>query len=218
MKNYFIALLLCCAVFNSLAQDKNGIATATINPKGNWFFGVEVGATIISSFSYNEEKKSFQGGLLVEYYIGNKWSVTGRIKYFKIGQSTGVVYNANSSVDLTYYRRFDGEALSIPLNLKWEYKIIRNFRGNLKFGFALNQETNSKYEYKIGENTDYPFFFIDYNFGIGISYFINKKLSIYLEGEFKGLGRERYDTKTFILPASANNSFSNFGIKYNFKK
>lgn len=207
----FLIFLFCSITYSQ--------TDSIVNPKGRWFFGAEIGINQIDSYGYNEPATSFQGGLIAEYYFAKKWSFTARLKYFKIGASRGVIYNTyNSTVDLKYYHRFDGEVISVPLNIKWEYKIFRNFKGNLKCGFALNQETKSNYQYPVGEKTNYSTFFIDYNFGLGFNYFLNNSTAIYIEGEFKGLGKDRDEAATFITPNSTDNSFFNIGIKHSFKK
>ena len=212
MKSKIFIIIILAFVSNKMISQTNDI----INLKGKWFFGVEIGRNYIASYNFNEPTKSFQGGLLAEYYFSKKWSVTGRLKYFKIGQSNGVSY-VNSVPDLKNYQRFDGEVLSVPLNLKWEYKISKKFTGNLKFGIALNQETVSKYYYPNGRHTNFPTFFVDYNFGFGFSYYINDNSAVYIERELKGLGKDRDDTPTFITPNSTDNTFLNIGIKHNFK-
>ena len=55
--------------------------------KKDWFFGAELGLNTITSFNLGEPNKSFQGGILAEYYMGNHWSLTGKIKYFETGVS-----------------------------------------------------------------------------------------------------------------------------------
>ncbi|MDC9721528.1 MAG: porin family protein [Urechidicola sp.] len=214
MKKVLPLILFTFSTIGIFSQENNII---DLNKK--WLFGVELGLNTITSYNYNESKKSFQGGFIAEYYFAKKWSVTARLKYFKIGESHGIIYNEyNSTVDLTYYRRFNGEAISLPLNIKWEYRIFQNFRGNLKIGLAFNQETVSEYYYLPDERTDYPTFFIDYNFGIGFSYYFNPQIAVYSEFEYKGLGKDRNDSPTFIAPNSTDNNFINIGVKYSFKK
>jgi hypothetical protein len=215
MKNRIFIIFLMLSYCSITYSQTDSI----VNPNKKWFFGAEIGTNKILSFYYNEPTKSFQGGFITEYYYSKKWSITGRLKYFKIGASRGIVYNTyNNTVDLKNYHRFDGEVIAVPINLKFEYKIFRNFRGNFKFGFALNQETKSEYQYPIGERTNYSTFFIDYNLGLGFIYYVNNNSAIYIESEFKGLGKDRDDLQTFIAPNSTNNSFFNFGVKHCFKK
>lgn len=60
------------------------------NSKGKWYFGAEFGLNTITSLTNHEN--SIQGGILAEYYFSNRWSLSGRIKYFK----TGVSYKKRS--------------------------------------------------------------------------------------------------------------------------
>jgi hypothetical protein len=55
--------------------------------KKDWFFGAEIGNNTINSFQLGDPNKSFQGGIIAEYYTGESWSLIGRIKYFKTGVS-----------------------------------------------------------------------------------------------------------------------------------
>mgnify|MGYP001792671481 CR=1 FL=1 len=188
-----------------------------VNPNKQWFFGAEFGGNDIISFAYDEDIKSLQGGLLAEYFFSEKWSITARLKYFKIGYSTGLS-TINDVVDRSNYHRFDAKVIALPINLKWEYKIVKKFRGNLKFGIALNQEVERQYQYPIGAKTNYPAFFMDYNIGFGFYNYITNNSVIYIEHEFKGYGPNQVEGgNLFIFTSSANNSFFNVGIKHNFK-
>lgn len=195
-----------------------------INPKGIWFFGAEIGMNKINSFANGESKSSFQGGILSEYYFARYWSLSGRIKYFETGVS---FYKPNthsgSWFDLgsdEYFGSFNGAVISIPLDVKWNFRIFKNLGGSLKLGYAYNIETKSNYSnYSENLKTDYSKQYGSVNAGFGFNYFINKNIAIYLDAEFysgttKGysdglLGRNSYNTE---------NNLINFGIKYNFKK
>ena len=76
-------LLLILIPFFLNAQEKKN--SEIINPSGEWYFGAEIGPNIVKSYTLGERNTFLQGGILVEYYIGKHWSLTGRIKYFKIG-------------------------------------------------------------------------------------------------------------------------------------
>ena len=94
-----------------------------------------------------------------------------------------------------------------------------NVSGNLKTGIALNYETKRIYQYQADMKTNYPPFFIDYNlFGAGFNYYISNNAAIYIEGELKGLGRERLEGPVFLAPLSTDNLFFNIGIKHRFKR
>jgi len=186
-----------------------------VNPSKMWFFGGEIGITKIDSYSKGEPSTFFQGGIFAEYYFARKWSMTARLKYFKIGESHG---GASILPFLSEsYHRFDGEVISLPINIKLEYRVIKNFRGNIKIGPVFNKEIVSNYFYPIDKSTNYSTFFIDYNFGFGFSYFISSRTAFYIDFEFKGLGKDRDDSPTFIVPHSTDNSFINIGVKYSFK-
>lgn len=174
--------------------------------KNKWFLGAEIGVNTIISF---DNKNSFQGGLLAEYYFAKQWSLIGRFKYF----NTGTTNNADTGY-------FEGTVISLPINLKWEYRIINNFKGNFYTGFALNQEIKSHYYYPPNENTDFSKFFGTFNAGIGFAYFFNEKMAISANYETYLFGNNR-DSKNIlspIFPNSTDNNIFNIGFKYNLKK
>ncbi len=121
MKIRFTFLLLLLMI-NAFAQDNS------INVKRKLFFGADIGLDIIETIINNEPNKSFQGGLLLEYYFIKEFSISGRIKYYKTGLSF---------VEQGDYGKFDGEILSMPIDLKWEFNIYKNLKGNLKSGWSI---------------------------------------------------------------------------------
>ncbi|MHA3047637.1 hypothetical protein JSO59_009825 [Riemerella anatipestifer] len=138
---YFFALFLLTSKLYSQATDSN------INPKGKLFIGSEVGYNNI--ISKIDNKHSFQGGILSEYYFSKQWSVLGKIKYYKIGVSfykpnthTGSIYDLGSD---EYRGNFEGEIIFIPINLKWEFDVYKKLKTSLKLGVAYNFETKSNY-------------------------------------------------------------------------
>jgi predicted porin len=203
MKNIFIIIFFSNTIFSQEAEE------FVVNPRNNWFFGIEIGNNKITSFSFNEPKNYFQVGLLAEYYFAKHWSATARVKYFK----TGLSFIKSAS-----YGTFKGAVISVPLNIKWEYRIVKNFSGNFKLGIALNNEVESNYDYSQNSKSDYDKSFTSFNSGLGFNYFLNKKMSIYGEYESYIWGNDRDESDFLeIEPNSTNNNLINFGIKYNFK-
>lgn len=202
MKKLLFTLLFPLLVFSQ--EIKNNL----INPFDKWYIGGEIGTNTITSFDFGSNK-SFQGGVLVEYYTGRNWSLSARIKYFK----TGVLNKVNSSIGI-----FNGAVISMPLNIKWEYRVWKNFRGNLKLGVALNKEIKSNYNYPLNESTNYAAFYGTFNPGFGLNYFFSNKTAIYIDYEVYVLGNNRDEGWVIILPNSPNNNLFNLGIKYNLKK
>lgn len=194
MKTIYIALLLIS--YFSFSQNKK-----------DWFFGTEIGNNTITSSNLSN-KNSFQGGFLTEYYFANHWSVIARLKYFK----TSTTNNAQTGY-------FDGAVISIPLNLKWEYRITNKLKGNLIMGLALNKEVKNDYYYTPNEKTDYATFFGTFNTGFGFSYFLNNRTALFTNYEVYVLGNSKDNQNSLnILPNSTNNNLFNVGIKHNFKK
>ncbi len=205
MKYKIVIIVIISLISNKVISQTNEI----INPKGNWFFGAEIGLNAITSL-HPSRMTSIQGGILSEYYFAKNWSVNGRIKYFE----TGVLNENNSGKGV-----FKGAVISVPLNIIWKYRIINNFNGNFKVGVALNQEVKSNYYYPANINTDYSKFYGSFNSGIGFNYFISQNTAFYINYEVYVLGNGRYDADWFpILPNSPNNNLFNIGIKHSFKK
>ena len=102
-----------------------------INPKKNWYFGAEIGSNTITSIKPDHEN-SFQGGILAEYYFGQHWSLSARLKYFK----TGISYHNQPDY------QFSGSVISMPINLNWEFGIAGNFNGNLKLVLSILRTFN----------------------------------------------------------------------------
>jgi outer membrane autotransporter protein len=149
-----------------------------------------------------------QGGLTAEYYFAKQWSALGRVKYFK----TGVSFTSDES-----YGVFEGAVVSIPLDVKWEFTIFKNLRGNLKLGAAYNYELQSDYNFPSEMKTDYSKSFFSMNLGAGISYFVSPKMAFYVDLEAYRLGGYKGHRSTIM----GNNYYTdnihfNLGIKYNF--
>lgn len=218
MKRIFvlIPILFFTAVFG---QDET-----IINPKGNWYFGAEIGANSIEDYSVDKTDVSLQGGVLAEYYFLKQWSLSARIKYFKTGLA---FYSPNthsgSWFDLghdEFYGTFRGAVVSIPVDLKWEFRVFKNLRANLKAGVAYNFETQSTYTYSANLETNYPTSYPTVNTGIGLNYFVDEKLAVYIDFEANSRASKKGSTQTLIFDDGyrPKNMLLNFGVKYNFKK
>jgi hypothetical protein len=195
-----------------------------VNPDGKWYFGAEMGLNTMASFKLGEPNKSFQGGVVAEYYTGRHWSLSGRIKYFETGVS---FYKPNTHsggwFDLgsdEYSGVFKGAVISIPINIKWEFRIFKNFGGSLKLGYAQNFETKSNYtNYSANLKTDYSKSYGSSISGLGFNYFLNQKTAIYIDFERYFGGRKAkipaliFDNDQYVM-----NNLINIGIKYNLKK
>ena len=168
-----------------------------VNPTKKWFLGIEVGTNEILS----TKAKSSQIGIFGEFYFHKNWSFTGRIKYFKSGVTD-------------YELKFSGEVISFPLNIKWEFKVIENFRVNLSVGMAINKETKSNYLYSQNRDAGFSTVYRTLNTGVGITYFISKKIGIYFNIESYIWGNHRSVLESWMFPNSPENKLHNFGIKF----
>lgn len=116
-----------------------------------------------------------------------------------------------------YYNRFDGQAIVIPINIKWEFRIFKNLHGNLKMGNALNIETKTNYNYnndKKGTSST----FVNFNLGYGLNYYLSEKYSIGIDLESYLLGKTKgkASSNKSWWEVSATNSVASLQIKYHF--
>ena len=189
-----------------------------VNPDGKWYFGAELGANDIRSYSYVVGKTSLQGGLSAEYYTGRHWSLSLRVKYFDTGISYLKYDNYLINSDGNRIQRFDGSVICYPLNVKWEFRIMKNLCGFLKTGIAYNQEVRRNYDF--GEDrTDYRQTYYNYNNGMGFTYFISEHMAASIEVENYQLGGNKgNDGWLFVPVANMNNTLYNMGFKYHFNE
>ncbi|MCK0180610.1 porin family protein [Flavobacteriaceae bacterium S0862] len=216
MKAILIIIVLSL-LSNKITSQTNEI----VNPKGKWFFGVEMGTNKINSFYSGETKTSFQGGILTEYYFARHWSMSARIKYFETGVSFNQPNSSLFGIPLTDAGSgtFKGNVIAIPIDIKWEFRIYKNLGANLKLGYALNMETKNTYSnYSSNLSTDYPKQYGSVNAGVGLNYFINKKMAVYIDVE-KYNGSNKGHTESILGKSSyeVENVLMNLGIKYSFK-
>ncbi|MBC3757229.1 outer membrane beta-barrel protein [Hyunsoonleella sp. SJ7] len=213
-----ILMIICLSLFSGkvVSQTKE-----IVNPKGKWFFGVELGTNKINSSPQGESKTAFQGGFLAEYYFAKHWSLSGKIKYFETGVS---FFQSGSSglfgpgTDL-YSGTFEGAVIAIPFSLKWEFRIYKNLGANLKMGYALNIETKSTYRnYSSNLSTDYTKQYGSLTPGVGLNYFINKKTALYFDVEsFSGSNKGHAVNSFGRIGYNLKNVLMSFGIKHSFK-
>ncbi len=219
MKNSKLLLILFIT-FCSYSQE---IKTSQIvNPAGKWFFGAEIGPNIITSYTLGEPNKSLQGGILAEYYFSQNFSVTGRIKYFKTGLSdfkNGIVGGSNflSTSYLGSFKEFNGEIITIPININCEISIWQKLNATLNFGLNYNYENKSNYNYSDNQNTEYSRHYLGLNTGMGFGYFLSKKVTVFtnIEG-YVGTGYKGNNNEFIKIPYLTTNVVINYGVKYNF--
>ena len=206
-KSFFNVIILILFSSIALAQSNKEI----IYPKNNLYLGIEIGTNSITTFSNSEPNKSFQFGILAEYYFTKQISVLGRVKYFK----TGVSFLNNNN-----YGKFEGAVISLPINIKWEFRIYKNLKTNLKLGGAYNFETKSNFNFPTNIESNNSKAFTNVNIGLGLNYFISKKTVIYIDIETYKFGGYKGNSQSSILSNNyyTENNLINLGIKYNFKK
>jgi Outer membrane protein beta-barrel domain len=226
-----ILLLLMPFLINAQETTK----TEIVNPKGKWYFGAELGLNTITSYTLNEPNKSFQGGVVAEYYTGRHWSLSTKIKYLETGVSFHLPYvyeeggggnfnifsfNKPNYVFGEFNGQFKAAIISIPICIKWEYRIFKNLGGSLKFGYAVNFETKSNYtNYSQNLESNYPKNYCSTITGFGFNYFIKPKTAIYIDFEtHRGGVKAKFPNYVKVNDQNTINQIVNFGIKHNFKK
>jgi hypothetical protein len=219
--NYKIIVILTLSLLsNKIISQTKGI----INPKGKWFFGIEIGENKVTSLYNEKSKSSFQGGILSEYYFARHWSLSARIKYYETGVSfyKPSTFTSGGWFDIglghgssEIFGNFNGAVISIPLGIKWEFRICKNLGGGFKLGYVYNYETKSEYSnYSANAYTDFPRQYYSINGGYGLNYFIKKNMAIYVDFEFYS-GAPK-DNISGIY--TTENDLVNIGLKYSFKK
>ncbi len=202
-------------------KDKEKRIKSYVNPKGKWFFGAEIGSNRIRNYTIKEDEVSFQGGFLAEYYFKKNWSLSSKLKYLKTGVSFyqpeficgGMGFFSCTSRE-EYSGTFRANTIVIPLFIKWEFRILKNFKGHLKYGISFNHDTESQYtNYTSNVSTDYPKTFFSQASGLGFNYFINNNASIHIDIEGY-LGQNR--AKEYRATTKNINHIVNIGYKFNF--
>jgi hypothetical protein len=216
MKNYLCIFLL---PFFVNAQDKP--ASTIVYPKGNWYFGIEAGTNKVVSNEFSQPTH-FQAGLTAEYYFAKQWSVQGKIKYF----ATEVAYDYPQTIltnGATPYTAlsFKGEVVSVPVDIKWEFRLYKNLKGFMSLGLGYNIETQSDYEIPGHPNPDvsmFPANYVSAHGTVGLNYFVSAKWAVYASLEFNGGGQKGHlDGFWGDSNLGSENSLANLGVKYHFK-
>ena len=215
-----ITTLLVIISMNIHSQKTN------INPKGKWFFGAEIGSNRIASYS-SGEAKTLQGGILAEYYFARHWSFSGKIKYFDTGVSFFIPstpgtggYFLSFEGRPEYSGTFNGSVITVPVAIKWEFRVCQNLGANLKLGFVYNFEAKSEYtNYSENLKKVYPDSYEGSNAGFGFNYFVNKKTAIYIDVEsFDGASKGTIGGFFGPITYTTQNVLMSIGFKYCFKK
>ena len=212
----FLLFTLC-----NLAQEKTNI-----DPKGNLYFGAEIGSNKISSLE-NENKNSVTAGLLAEYYFARHWSLSSGLKYYDIGvsyyipeiKSIGNPWIYVSSGSPEQFGNFKGSAISIPMQIKWEFRVYHDFGASFKLGTAYTIETKSQYgNYSSEKGIDFSKKYFSTIIGYGFNYFINKNSAIYVSSEkFSGSNKSAVSNSNSNLSKFTTNQLTSIGYKYTFK-
>ena len=214
LKITFLLLTVC-----SIAQEKTNI-----DPTGNLYLGIEGGTNIVKSLE-TENKEAIQFGAKAEYYFARHWSLSTGIKYYDIGvsyytpgsSSGNVIFNLDSQAQ---FGNFKGNALTVPLQIKWEFRLYKNLGASLNLGATYTFETKSEYgAYSSDKKVNFSNNYGGFISGIGINYFLNKNSALYFSYESIS-GSVKGEYSGFIFSDSKNtfNQLTSIGYKYVFKR
>jgi hypothetical protein len=210
MKKTILLLLLPIIIF---AQHKPII----FNPTNKIYYGLEVGTNDIISNSLSNGLHA-QFGITAEYFISKKWSVQGKLKYYK----TSLSYVDPSNFETKNpFLIFNGNVISIPITANWSFKISKNFRFFAAVGTTYNIETSNNYQIPSILNPDLSnikkqYFTSTSTFGLTNAISKNDILYLSIEGN-SGSNKAYLDEFLIGNNVKINNSLFNMGIKHNFK-
>lgn len=201
---------------------KTTAQTENVNPKGNWYFGVEAGTNEMASYSGGGYKNSYQAGVMAEYYFARHWSVYAKLKYFETGVS---FYSPNthtgSWLDMGSPESsgtFKGAVIALPVDIKWEFRLYKNLSANFNLGASLNWETKNEYNgYSHNQSPDKSTIYPGIGAGYGLNYFFDKNLAAYMDVHgYSGSSKGTIEGFWGNSSQNAENVQLSVGVKYNF--
>jgi hypothetical protein len=74
----------------------------------------------------------------VEYLYKIKYYETG-VGFYKPNTHSGSWFDLGSDA---YYGNFSGNVVNVPVFLKWEFRLYKNFKGNFKLGLSIISRLN----------------------------------------------------------------------------
>ncbi|WP_431164901.1 outer membrane beta-barrel protein [Tenacibaculum halocynthiae] len=164
-------------------------------------------------------KNNLNIGIGLEYFLSNKSALNVRLKYGQANILSEYENNSRGLFNLTspYLISYKSSILSVPLMYKIQNKLFfKKITFNFNIGPALN--FTLKDTYLIAENIEKHEnnIYINFGIGIGLSYNINTKNSVYINGEYFGFGGGKTDKKGFLISTRRWPEISqiNIGFKY----
>jgi Outer membrane protein beta-barrel domain len=235
MKHFILTLGLLstalAAQTDSLQVEKPKIeikkAVEIINPAKKFYVGAEIGldnkqqnvSKGLSLPSYVTSSAGVQFGVSAELYFARHWSISTKLKYYQTQLYYGDYYydidpETNRQTNGKYsYTMAKAHVLSMPFNLKWEFRVADNLAASLKLGFVYNIEISSSYDPEpkyIASSSSYSTGL----YGLGVNYFLNKKWAVYADYESIPGPSKGKTTDFFSSSYHANNTHLSLGVKY----
>ena len=157
--------LTICIFFSTFAFCQSHV----FNPNKKLFAGAEIGLASIYDLQL---KPSFQGGIMLEYFLHKKWSISAKVKYFKTG------FDAQSS-NGKYLGSYTANVICIPISVNYEFGLFKNLKGTIGLGASTNFETQSNLigseNLTVKDSKNY----ITINSMFGFNYYTKKKVVIF---------------------------------------
>ena len=181
-------LLLALAII--LASTING-QTERLNNKGKLFVGAELGGNVVHKS--NDNVIHSQIGVSGEYYFARRWSISTKIKFHKAYLYYYVpkpkpypckIGGLSCGDREEKIANFESYNILIPINLKWDYKITKNFYGYINGGFFLNLETKSYRNVTDNVKLNHNPIYASINIGTGLGYQLKNNDVIYVDYNF----------------------------------
>ncbi|CAM1355522.1 MULTISPECIES: outer membrane beta-barrel protein [Tenacibaculum] len=163
-------------------------------------------------------KNNINVGIGLEYFVSKKSSINLRLKYGHANIHSERINNSKSFFSLTssYFISYTSSIVSIPIMYKLQNKLFfKRIAFNFTIGPALNFTLNDKYIKTENIKKHKNDIYINMGIGMGLSYTINSKNSIYINAEYFGFGGGKTDRKGIIATRRwPEISQINIGFKY----
>ena len=193
-----IVLVVAIAVFGFTTSNAQ-------SDKGDFTLAPQIGVNLAtyyagsSNVTFNN-RNSFAGGLVGEYYFSNRWSLRSGLLYDPMGVKDGF-----DNVDKLNY-------LTIPLNANWHFGSNRNWYLNFGLGvaFLLSAEADLSDGTTVDLKDSVPG--TDFGLMLGIGYKFDISDNFQLCIDYQGYGGFSNLDEANNLPFDVRNSRSSFNI------
>jgi opacity protein-like surface antigen len=173
--------------------------------KGDFTLAPQIGINLATYYAGSSDvtfdnRNSFAGGLVGEYYFSDRWSLRSGLLYDPMGAIDGF-----DNVDKLNY-------LTIPLNANWHFGSNRNWY--LNFGLGVAILLSAEVELSDGTTIELKDSIPGSDFGLmlGIGYKFNVSDNVQLYIDYQGYGGFSNLYEANNLPFDLRNSRSSFNL------